>query len=632
MNQFSLLNYLLILFAIFSHYPYGKRLGIKQFFPAVLVGLSFSGLVVGILANFFAGLIRPYIFLIVFVGALLLIIDSIRLAKRVPFINFKEQLARYLVVLVLGAVLFILNNPSKLFFQQDNEKDMLLFNRHYSYYSSQSVEMVNAKYFSRLKIANLYPYEWSQYHFFNSGTQAVAQGLIHHPSLFSYWMTQTLVSILILISFLELFFHYFGFRLKNILIFAAWLIIGLSLFIDSLTWNLSTTGTFSVFAIIMLIFALYKKKSREIIVYSGILGASAFRLLPISFCFLTLALYFIFSEENPNLRLNLKNVFTSLAKKTKLILIDFISIFLFIAYPLITLISAKAGEEGEKITLFAKEVFDNGWANMLTGFKFIGFAYYLAFSEGLFSGFNRFGFFEKIILSPIKLRIFILVAAVVILLISISLARLFLKYRFRTIKWIAIIIFALLNYRFVSLGVAHLFLLSSFYFIAVTVLLFFIQERKKEHNGNFNIQIIALIFFGLLLQYIGLDFGIREPVLYIVYDVLLWGLIALMLYLFVDKKFIFYGTLLFSLLLPYLFPLQLVGILRMTEADRHFMKIDVSPILNSTRENFVDKNNMSKFQIVDANTADAYSSALGSNLKYSPDYADFLNYNFAEGK
>ncbi len=316
MNQFTLFNYFLAVVALAAHYPIGKRLGIKPFFSACLTGIAFTALVVASFANIAAGLIRPYILISIAVGIGLLIYDGLR--HRIHHTGSKFLLKTYLFIAIIAGIFFVLNNPAKIYFAYPDDGSVKMhYQEHYSYYASQSVEMLNARYFSRLKIANAYPYEWTTYHFFNSAAQAVVQGLIQHPTLLTYFIAQMLITLFVFLSFIEALFYLYGASTRSVIITLVWFIIGFTLFFDSIGWNAIGSGIFSIYAVIQLLFSLMSREYRKSIIFAGMLGASAFRMMPIALSiakkypsFITRRLLHLYSIITSRfLRLRMVNIF-----------------------------------------------------------------------------------------------------------------------------------------------------------------------------------------------------------------------------------------------------------------------------------------------------------------------------------
>jgi hypothetical protein len=191
--------YLLILAALAAHYPFGRRLGVPGLLARVLVGVALSALIAGTLANFAAGLIRPYIVASIALGYGLWAYDLWRARGRPTKICWRTALT----CLIAGAALFAANEPGRTFLEREGGRTTLLFNPHYPAYAGLSYEMLNARYVSRLKVPTAHPYEIAKNHFFPAATQAIGQVFIAAPGLLSYFATHTVLVILILLSLVE---------------------------------------------------------------------------------------------------------------------------------------------------------------------------------------------------------------------------------------------------------------------------------------------------------------------------------------------------------------------------------------------------------------------------------------------
>ncbi len=277
MTHFYAWVYPLLLVAVFAHYSVGRRLGVETPITASLVGLSFSALFVGILANFASVFIRPYILTSLAVFGCLTLWDIKRMNK-----NLSQYVAPLLAILLFSVVLFYCNRPGSIFLFNEGDRVMLRFNGHYSYYASQPTEMLAATYLDRLRISNLYPLHWARYHFFGSAAIAIVESLVFLPGLFSYLMAKTVLMVLVFASFLESFFRYVAPAPRTLLKVAIWMGLGLTFFQGSMLWNMTTTGTFSIFAIVHLAGALVMMDAPEGILFAFVLGASAFRMMPVA--------------------------------------------------------------------------------------------------------------------------------------------------------------------------------------------------------------------------------------------------------------------------------------------------------------------------------------------------------------
>ncbi len=324
-SQFSIYNYSLMLISIISHYYLGKKIINSFFITNCMVGLVSSALIVAIFANVCAGAIKYYVIISISIGS---IISIINLFKFIFSGNKIQNKSTYFYLIFIGLILIYVNNPTKIYLKE-NKKDQILlaFDGHLSSYSSRSSEMLNARYYHRLNVQSAFKNEYKTYHFFNSSTQAIVQGLIKHPGLFSFFIAELLIQIFILSSFFEIFhlkYKYSGF---TVFIFFLWIYIGLTIFNHSLTWSLGVSQPFAVFSTVLLIANLFLGKFKECSIYSIILGASAIRFFPISFLSLFCILIYFYRNEFINISFN------QLFLKFKYIFLLFI---LFLKYYFIT--------------------------------------------------------------------------------------------------------------------------------------------------------------------------------------------------------------------------------------------------------------------------------------------------------
>lgn len=620
MNQFSLANYLLILAAIFAHYSFGKRLHVKFFITGSLVGLSCSALIVACLANTYAGLIKPYILVSITVGVALSLYDLAGFLKTKKIDNLKV----YLFLILLGVAIFLLNNPKSVFLKQGGAETLIRFNRHHSYYASQPTEMLNATYLARLKIANLYPYQWSRYHFFNSSTQALAQGLVPQPGLFTYYMAQTCIMILILLSFGEQLFSRFQLSFKNIFLFATWITIGFTLFIDALWWNFMTTGPLSIFAVIHLLFSLFSGRYNESLAYSFILGASAFRLMPIAA--LSIASLGLFFYRQDTIREDLQLI-------SRLKITDYGALFFFLAYNVLTVFSGSSSA-----CFFSTAKFDHGILYILSSYKYIGYLTSFVFRRNFFYNYDFSNFFYKIPIGSISSYLFILSLLTLGIFLIYKAFNSYQSYprpfKFRLNRHILSIFIALGFLSLTSWQVFALHVILSPYFVASLILLYSIHKKspleEAPEQRKRSYAILILLTGTLLYQYTGLD-HVKGPVLFIMYDVLLWGLVGI--YSFTmkyDQAKLFSFSVGCILYLGFFFNVEIQNILEPVLDVEHNFIVNVTPLFQPDfrRSDYVDEDNIAKFKYEDPIVDDVYSAILGANLIYSEEYLVFMNYRF----
>ncbi len=625
MNAFGVWEYSLILLAIFSQYFYGKKLGASFFLTRCLVGVSFLALIAGCLAGFCAALVRPVLMIMTLVGAVCSVISLRQEYQNLEHGKRRILFLGYLPLLAFGGVFFLLNNPEYQFLEKAPDGRVFLhFNRHYSYYASQSIEMLNADYFSRLRIPNLYPFEWAKYHFFNSATQAIAQLWVGPQGLFTFFMAQVCMAALILMSIGE---HlYFGFKRStgSLLMILTGALIAFTFFSPSMNWNITTTGPFSVFAMMHLVYAIFRKKFEESVLFVLILGASAVRLLPIS-ALGVVALWLIFRGWP-----TLKSIGDLLLRIRPFQYVAFLALA---AYTGATVLLGPVNSPMQN-----DPAVSDYWHYMLTSYQLLGFL-----SVQLRMGNDSFPHFQYAwadrftdFLPSRGYKIPFYFA----LLCCMGIAIRGLKLRSRVIPKILISCvfvsfvlawmkgFSYETYRLVCLTLPYLFgillLISSF-------------ARNHVFGREFDWRKIGLFFCILCLGAFAFQFkgptSIKAPVAFVVYDILFLGVLTAWLILerpLRRRLAISAFSIALSLIL---FKPQIKGIMRIPSMESNYARVDISPLRQpgAKRDAFLDEHGFAKSTEVVGKApmvADVYSAVLGARLKYAETNSSFMNNAF----
>lgn len=608
------LNFLLILIPCLALVPIGRLFKIRGFFTASLVGLSAVSLVVAVLANFSAGLIRPVVLLAVLLGLVLLV-------RQLGKVNIGKNYWLYLILVALGALIFIFNNPIKVFIHNQ----VVLFDSHYSYYSSQAAEMLNAKYFSRLQVAQALPVEWSRYHFFNASTQAVVQGLVLHPNLFSYFFAQLIISILAILVILENLFLHFKLSIKTLLVALAWLIFGFTIFANSIAWNLMTTGTLTVPALVLMIFAAYRRDRNLFIIFTLVFGASAFRLLPLALlALLALAVYLY--------RKSAAGAFASRFLDTikKMIPnLQFLLLYLFfVLYNFFTLIFGSPTAESQMSLGNANLYYHDGWIYVLSSYKVAGLLAHLKAGTTLFPSYDKLEYVK----TGLDLTLVVAIMAALFICLGVLYVRFALNCAKNTFTRAILLSCALLPLAILFLPAAlklrFLLALTLPYLIIVFTLINFIVQDRKD-KISFIIFYGALFVGALAFQFSPLAIEVKAPLLFAVCDVGLWGILAIFMFARTKgySQAVFFLVL--SLLMVPIFSFHLQGMLAIDAKT----PIEAKKALSADfkRTDFVlPHSNLCRFDLENPVQTDGQSALIGCDLKYSPKYNDFISYDFIE--
>lgn len=620
-SHFTLTNYSLILFAIFIHEPIGRLFKLKGVITRALSGLGLSALIVACLANVCAGLIRPFIFLAIATGTLLTARDWRRAAE-----GFSSTTARiYIQLATVALASFLLNDPSSVFLRssEGDGHTLIQFNRHYSYFSSLSTEMLNADYLSRLRIANLYPQQWSAYHFFNASTLAVAQGLLPHPGLFSYFSAQACLMTLILLSFGEQMLLAFTPSKKTLVTYLCWLIVGFTIFHHPLTWSLGTSGAYSVFAMVQLLFSLNAAQNSHVALYSLLLGASAIRLAPLGV-------------------LSIAGLYTIYLKWR---LRDFLIIPWRIHWPLglialvFSIYNVLTVTSGSRVNAFisahwASGVFSDEWLSPLASYKFFGYLSSIVSGTAALPGYNVNGEFSRLTENAHLQGL--LIAFLTLLPLALLYEAGILSPLQRPKKLALPLVLAGSAYLAIIFhldrGVFKLNLIASpyFFFGALFIRKVFLAHHDRQSRAAGDALRFLLLLFGGTLTYLytGTAEGIKAPAAMVVFDIGLWGLLGLYAQTANARQVRWIaGAFLAHLLF---FDVRAGSALQLRHSENHDAVVDISPLLaaNFRREDYLGPDGVATFDFQDALMCDVYSAALGVRLPFNPHHDSFMNWRF----
>lgn len=618
-SHLSLLTYVFAIFSILVHYPIGRFFGQRNLLAGALVGVCISALVVAILANTFASGIRPYI-----LGSLVILIPASLWSLWKSWASLSWLVVfLYVSIALVGLVFLYLNSPWEAFF--DSDKIVLNYNGHYTYYASQSIEMINADYGGRLQALNLFPKEWATYHFFNSATQAITQALLPYPTLFSYFVSQAVLGTIVLLTFVEVIFVREKTFINKYLKASLFIILGLTLFYDSMRWNLATSGTISVFATIHLVLALFEGNKKASLLFGTLLAVSAVRLIPVVGPIL---LFMVLSDFRDIYKAGggkPLNKFVSYLLERYLIICLLLG---FTAYVVVTLVCGMPNQYPAKIGQgFGTYV--NGWAYTLISHKLVTFV------TDIFNA-NWLDYHDppKMLFRVLAHSFFTYAFLFCMLFVTA-----FFTFKFREeIKSIARLGVQLPMWKKLSISVLlvsvfffniKFFVVSSFYVVTIFFGFFILRESFKQKTVNFCFSIIGFSY-ALTFLYVSTGMnGLTGPAATVLYDLFLWGLVLIIILKKWNYKKLSHG--LMAVFLVFSFHGKVSSIF----AYGHVLKVPLSNLTAHPRAYYVDQRGfLSKEAIELADTGgerwhyllEAYSAIFGARLRYSSAYKHHINF------
>ena len=606
------LSYAYAIFIVLAHYPLGRFFGQRNLLAGALVGLCISALVVAIFANVFASGIRPYILCSL---AILAPASLWSFWRSYASLSLLDVLS-YASIAVIGLAFLYLNSPWEAFF--DSEKTTLSYNGHYTYYASQSIEMLNADYGSRLKALNFFPKEWATYHFYNAATQAITQALLPYPSLFSYFVCQAVLGTMVLLTFVEAIFVRENTVLNKYLKASLFIIVGLTVFYDSMRWNLATSGTISVFAAIHFVLALFEGRKKAALLFGTLLALSAVRLVPVIGPIL---LFLVLSDFKNIYKAGVGGVsdkFVNYLSERSSILCLLLG---FSTYVVVTLVFGMPNQ----YTKLGDGFGSYAWVQQLTAHIL------LTFVTGIFDA-NWLEYHEppkmlfRVLAHPIFTYAFLFCALVATAAFIFKMreeiksyarvgTELFHRSRVKLPMWVQVgVSILLIAIFFVNIKFS---LVSSLYVVALFFVFLILRTCFDQKVIKFCFSVIG---FGYVLTFLfastGLN-GITGPAAMAVYDLFLWGLFLIIILKKWNHKKLSHG--LFALFLVVSFHGKVSSIF----AYGHILNVPLSELTAQPRAYYVDEYGFLSKEAVelakgDEKQLEAYSAVFGARLRYSP--------------
>jgi hypothetical protein len=674
----TLIFALLILTVFLLHYPIVNWITNRSFIHDSLIGLCLSAIISGIFANIAAGLIRPFILGMCIAGG----IGWINLIRKKELGSLKSAIIIIpLVTIILSP--FVYNNlPIDSLTTTLGGEQVLQFNRHYSYFASLSTEMLSADYLDRLQVRNFQPFTWSPYHFFNSGAQAVLQGLIPHPGLFSYQCTVLILTLLCFFAFAEYFLNRFGYGLAPTIGIITWGLLSVSFFGNAIFWHFITSGAISVFALFFLLTSLIDKNFDRSLGYGLLLGVSVFRLLPLSILFsLVLALgssrvvisayidakHSRFSSLKWELLLGLFIIYNALTLLSprlltpiisqqlalserlisfgyslllisalgivirfhKKILKQLFSILDLIPKKLMTLVVLATIFAVTTFAMFGDTVLFSGWMSAFTLYHWVALVLKVISNDlGLFKGFNFYDNFTFYLNHPNLAQLLTLLTVVCFLATLIATGLIKYKHYFGE----EIRSNRILKFSYIFLFVSFLFKsninfgLLIIWYICLSICLLFVvykedKERKEAVTLILSTQLLAILSYYLLPAALG------APALSLFTDLFLWVILGVLLFRSLEKTRVVPLGITLSLILIMWTNSPLEHRLMFSPKGPHSYPVSLTPLIGHSRSDFVDKNGKLR-PIPDPNTRDAFQAITGSALPFSADQTLFMNFRF----
>ena len=226
------------------------------------------------------------------------------------------------------------------------------FNCHMTYFSDIPLEIFRADYFSRLRITDIYPFEWSKYHFFNGCLTAIPLALFQDKSYVSYLFAKFLTIALyggITYEFIKEKYK----RKISVLVFLCGSVISFVLGNGLIVWSSFTNQYSSLFLFFFVWFALRNHEYELTIILGMILAVSTSRTILTGAAFAFYAIYLLWKKSD----------LLSVIKSNKMVL----SFSFLVGMAILSMVFSGQPPFGENVisTVFVKKMFFDPWRSLI---------------------------------------------------------------------------------------------------------------------------------------------------------------------------------------------------------------------------------------------------------------------------
>lgn len=257
-----------------------------------VIGMSFVSVLELLCMSYCAVLAKYVIYFSIAVSFFLAVIifaKNNKLRKEV----LKSFLPVFLIFLYFIIRLFILIVPKTGFVD---------FNCHETYFAAPSLEIFKADYFSRLRLIDVYPYEWSKYHFFNGAFTAIPLSVFIKKNYVSFLFAKFLTIALYLGALFDCIRNKYGFK-KASMYFIIGCLICFVVAYNSVTWS-SFTNSYSMLILTGIVWILLVQEDwGKACMVSLILAISTSRSTLTGGLFFLFSLGMMFNKEKKSVAL-----------------------------------------------------------------------------------------------------------------------------------------------------------------------------------------------------------------------------------------------------------------------------------------------------------------------------------------
>ena len=174
------------------------------------------------------------------------------------------------------------------------------FNCHETYFAAPALEIFKADYFSRLRLIDVYPYEWSRYHFFNASFTSIPLAVFLEKNYVSFCVAKFLTIALYLGSVFDCIRKQTNYK-KAVAYFAFGCIAMFMLAYNMVTWSSFTNNYSSLILMVIVWILMLQGDWKTACIITLVMAESTSRSTLTGILLFFFALYMFFKTTNASL-------------------------------------------------------------------------------------------------------------------------------------------------------------------------------------------------------------------------------------------------------------------------------------------------------------------------------------------
>lgn len=249
------------------------------------LGIVFIGAICSILASYCAILVKYTIILSGIIGAIINIIVY-RDKKKNIFNEIKLVFPMIVIFLIMFIQLMRFTYPENGYFD---------YNCHQTYFAGISLELLKADYFSRVRIIDVYPYEWSKYHLFNGSCVAIPLICFLKTNFITFLLAKMVIICFYIGAIFEIFAKKYNYN-KGCISISIIISMYFICAYNASAWSWTTNNYTCIFLLVICWLLFEQKEYKEAMLFSSIFALSRSGAI-ICGCLLTVYAALLYNNE-----------------------------------------------------------------------------------------------------------------------------------------------------------------------------------------------------------------------------------------------------------------------------------------------------------------------------------------------